>query len=90
MSGIYLDPTCVTALITNIAVYPIGTVVKLSTGDTGIVVDTNREYPTRPIVRVVFNSQGQKIANEHEVDLSKLKTIMVVKALSEEEIDRLG
>ncbi len=89
MSGIYLDPHCVTALITNIAVYPIGTVVKLNTGDTGIVIDTNREYPTRPIVKVVFNSRGQRIANQHEVDLSKLKTIMITKPLSEEEIDSL-
>jgi HD-GYP domain-containing protein (c-di-GMP phosphodiesterase class II) len=88
MSGIYLDPTCVNALIANIAVYPIGTVVELNTGDTGIVVDTNREYPTRPIVKVVFNSWGQRLAPEHEVDLSKLKTIMIVRSLSDEEIDR--
>lgn len=90
MSGIYLDPACVTALIGNIAVYPIGTVVELNTGDIGIVVDTNREYPTRPIVRVLFNSWGQRIADEHEVDLSKLSTIIVVKTLNEDEIDRLS
>lgn len=88
MSGIYLDPACVTALVANIAVYPIGTIVELNTGDTGIVVDTNREHPTRPIVKVVFNSRGQRITHEHEVDLSKLKTIMIVKTLNEDEIDR--
>jgi HD-GYP domain-containing protein (c-di-GMP phosphodiesterase class II) len=87
MSGIYLDPTCVTALVANIAVYPIGSVVELNTGDTGIVVDTNREHPTRPIVKIVFNSRGQRIAHEHEVDLSKLDTIMIVKTLNEDEID---
>jgi len=90
MSGIHLDPICVNALVTNIAVYPIGTIVKLNTGDTGIVVDTNRQHPTRPIVKVILNSRGQRVTNKHEVDLSKTKTIMVVKALSEEEIDRLG
>lgn len=88
MSGIYLDPACVTALIANIAVYPIGTVVELNTGDTGIVVDTNREHPTRPIIKIIFNSRGQR--TEHEVDLSKLSTIMVVKTLNEDEIDKLG
>lgn len=88
MSGIYLDPTCVTALIANIAVYPIGTVVKLNTGDIGIVIDTNREHPTRPIVRIVFNSRGQRMPHEHEVDLSKLNTVMIVKTLNEDEIDR--
>lgn len=87
MSGIYLDPACVTALVANIAVYPIGTVVELNTGDTGIVIDTNREHPTRPIVKVVFNFRGQRIAHEHEVDLSKLKTVMIVKTLTEDEID---
>ena len=88
MSGIYLDPSCVNALIANIAVYPIGTVIELSTGDTGIVVDTNREHPTRPIVKIIINSWGQRV--EHEVDLSKLNTIMVVKTLNEDEIDRLS
>jgi len=88
MSGIYLDPSCVNALIANIAVYPIGTVIELSTGDTGIVVDTNREHPTRPIVKIIINSWGKRV--EHEVDLSKLNTIMVVKTLNEDEIDRLS
>ncbi|MDD2373252.1 MAG: HD-GYP domain-containing protein [Syntrophomonadaceae bacterium] len=87
MSGIYLDPTCVTALIANIAVYPIGTVVELNTGDTGIVVDANRDFPTRPVVKIVFNCRRQRYTREHEIDLSKLETIMIVKSLSEEEID---
>lgn len=89
MSGIYLDPECVTALIANIAVYPIGTLVMLNTGDIGIVIDVNREYPTRPIIRVVLDSRGRKLLNPHEIDLSKFSTIMIVRPLNEPEIENM-
>lgn len=89
MAGIYLDPTCVTALIANIAVYPIGTVVQLSTGDIGVVVDVNREYPTRPVVRIVFDARKKRIVNIHEVDLSKLSTVVITRSLGEAEIEGL-
>ncbi len=89
MSGIYLDPVCVTALISNVAIYPIGTVVELSTGDIGIVVDVNREYPARPIVRIVFNARKKRLAHVHEVDLSKLSTILITRSLGQAEIESL-
>lgn len=89
MSGIYLDPACVSALIANIAVYPIGSVVELSTGDFGVVVDVNREYPSRPVVRIVFNSRKKRLATVHEVDLSKLSTVLIVRSLNEAEIENL-
>lgn len=89
MSGIYLDPACVAALITNIAVYPIGTVVKLSTGNIGVVVDVNRQHPTRPVIRIAFDPQGYRLNNVYEVDLSKLSTVAITSTLSEQEIEQL-
>ena len=90
MAGIYLDNNCVTSLIANISVYPIGTVVRLNTGNIGIVVDVNRQQPTRPIIRIVFDPQGHRLTNSYEIDLSKIPTIMITNYLSEEEIERLS
>jgi HD-GYP domain-containing protein (c-di-GMP phosphodiesterase class II) len=89
MSGIYLDPTCVNALLANVAVYPVGTIVELSTGDIGMVVDVNRVSPARPVVRIVFNSRRKRLSTIREIDLSKLTTVLIVKTLSDHEIQEL-
>ncbi|MEN6326652.1 MAG: HD-GYP domain-containing protein [Syntrophomonas sp.] len=85
MSGIYLDSNCVNALLTNISSYPIGSIIELNTGEIGIVVDVNKEMPTRPVVRLIYNGLGKTFSQIHEVDLSKLSTICIVKTLSEKE-----
>lgn len=89
MSGIYLDGRCVTALIANIAIYPVGSLIELNTGEIGIVVDNNKEAPTRPVVRILFDSHYHRSLREHEVDLSKLSTVIIAKALSDEDIAKL-
>ncbi len=89
MAGTYLDPRCITALIANVAVYPIGSIVELNSGVIGIVVDVNKEMPTRPVVRVVYNRNRERLNNSHEVDLSKMSTIIITKALNDKDIDDL-
>lgn len=89
MSGIYLDPNCVSALIANIAIYPVGSLIELNTGEIGIVVDNNKESPTRPVVRIIIDNNKHKIVRQHEIDLSKLSTIIITKALTDEDIVNL-
>lgn len=89
MSGIYLDADCVSALISNIAIYPIGSLIELNTGEIGIVVDTNKESPTRPIIRIIIDNNRHRIVRQHEIDLSKLSTIIITKALTDEDIINL-
>ena len=89
MSNTYFQPRAVAALVSNIAVFPIGSVVMLSTGQTGIVVDVNSNYPTRPVVKVVYDQYGNKMPKSHEVDLTRLNTVFIAKVLSEEEICRI-
>lgn len=90
MSGIYLDPDCVTALITNIAIYPVGCLVEISTGYIGIVTDVHTAMPTRPVIKIIIDNNGRRLARSHEVDLSELSTIMVIRALTNDDIDRLN
>ncbi|CFX86134.1 HD domain [Syntrophomonas zehnderi OL-4] len=89
MSGIQLDPRCLTALIANIAVYPIGSLVELNNGSIGIVVDVNKEAPTRPVVKIIFDPISRRIYHSHEIDLSKLSTIIIIRSLSEEDFAEL-
>ena len=89
MSNIYFDPRVVTAMISNIAVYPAGTIIKLNTGDIGIVTHINNTAPHRPVVRIVVDNNMRRVRNPHEVDLSKMTTIIPVRTISERELSKL-
>lgn len=58
----------------HIALYPTGTLVLLSTGQKGIVVDQNSNYPLCPIVRVL---EGEK-EKTMEYDLLFKKDIFII------------
>jgi len=85
-SGSYLDPACINALISNVAIYPVGSVVELNSGVVGIVVDVNKEMPTRPIVRVVYNLRSESLMPSHEIDLSKMSTVIITQTLSDKQV----
>lgn len=86
MSGVHFDPRCVDAMISHIAMYPSGTVVKLNTGEIGIVTQVNDDLPARPKVRITFDRFGKKLANPHEIDLANMTTINVSQVLTEKEL----
>ncbi|HOV42638.1 MAG TPA: HD-GYP domain-containing protein [Syntrophothermus lipocalidus] len=89
MSGLYFEPRILAALVSNVAVYPIGSVVMLNTGEIGVVVDVNRNAPTRPVVRVVLDRRLLRLKNPHEVDLSNLSTVYIARVLTEQDIIHL-
>ncbi len=41
------------ALVEQLSIYPLGTTVRLNTGETGVVSQLNRQYPLRPILRLM-------------------------------------
>jgi len=86
MSGIHFEPRILAALVSNVAVYPIGSVVMFNTGEIGVVMDVNRNNPTRPVVRVVFDRRLSRLKIPHEVDLSNLTTVYISRVLTEQEI----
>jgi HD-GYP domain-containing protein (c-di-GMP phosphodiesterase class II) len=59
---------CFTKLIPP---FLIGTGVILNNGEKGIVVKLNENLPTRPVIRIVFNTDGSKKLNFNVVNLAK-------------------
>ncbi len=86
MAGSYLDFDCVMALKSNVAIYPVGSFVQLTTGDICIVVDANKNNPTRPKLKIVLDKDKKRITNPREIDLSRLKTVMITRPIQEEEV----
>lgn len=60
-SGTRFDTELVAMFIQQIAVYPNGSTVRLSTGALGIVEKQNNHVPLRPIIRVITDPKGNII-----------------------------
>jgi len=59
--------------INVIGIYPIGTLVKLTSGEVGIVISVNSESLLRPMIGVVFDAERVKRENLYEyIDLSNV------------------
>lgn len=61
----------------TIALYPIGLSVSLNTGEEGIVIDYNRGVPSRPIIRILKDEQGNHLDSPFEIDLSKRLNLVI-------------
>lgn len=51
------DPEIVKALTKKVAPYPVGTCVKLSTGDIGIVIKNSEETSLRPVIKLIRDNK---------------------------------
>jgi len=83
------DPGIISVFLNNVVIYPLGSVVRLNTGDIGVVVDMNKSCQTRPIVRLICTKDGDRVASIFEIDLSKSREAYIVQVLKEEEVELL-
>lgn len=72
------DQKYVLALRDTIALYPLGLSVTLNTGEAGVVVDANQGLPSRPIIRILADENGNQLDEPYEYDLSKRLHLMIV------------
>lgn len=80
--GIYFDQEIVKIFTNNIAVYPLGSIVKLTTGEIGIVVNVRQNLGPRPIIKVYYNHMNKPITSLKTIDLAKEKTIFIDEVLT--------
>ncbi|MDF2609154.1 MAG: hypothetical protein K0R92_628 [Lachnospiraceae bacterium] len=70
-SGARFDEEVVDCFIDSVAAFPNGVGVITSEGETGIVLRQNYKNPTRPVVRMITDKNGNKYPYWKERDLSK-------------------
>lgn len=74
-AGTKLDHDLVLHFLKTVSVYPTGTSVRLSTKETGVVVNQHRGLPGRPVVRVVKQEDEELVVKE--IDLAKNPTVFI-------------
>lgn len=67
----HLDSTLVQRFIQVVGIYPVGSVVELNTGETGIVKQVNHQTPLAPVVLLVKSAGNTLLSHPHEQNLSQ-------------------
>ena len=78
------------ALVGSIGLFPIGSYVRLSSGEIGRVVDVKKENPMRPEVDVLLDSERCPPVAPRTLDLLAIPHIYVSRALTASDLRELG
>jgi hypothetical protein len=68
-------------LLQQVSVFPLGTSVRLNTGEVGVVKVANNRFPLRPVVEISQAFDGAKPADSKLMDLSKNTLVHIVEVL---------
>ncbi len=79
-------PHIVKVFLDEITLYPTGSYVRLNNKVLGIVVQTNHNNPFKPIIRIITDGQGNRIADEHLINLADENILNIVAAVTADEI----
>lgn len=79
--GILFDSNIVNAMCNNLAVYPLGSMVRLSTDEVGVVVNVRKNLGPRPIVYIYYNHLNKPYKVPKTIDLGKELTVFIKEIL---------
>ncbi len=69
-SGKTFHPEFLKTFTDMIGIYPVGTLVRLSTNDIGVVTKVSDENPAKPVIKVIVDAAGDKVIPPRVLDLS--------------------
>jgi putative nucleotidyltransferase with HDIG domain len=67
--GKQFDQHLVRRFVQLIGIYPVGNMVRLSTGEVAVVLKVNATDPQRPQVRVLYDSEGKRLPLTYDLNL---------------------
>lgn len=73
----------VKALLSEVSVFPPGTLVRLNTGEVGRVVAVNRSHPLRPRLEIIADGKGQRLSAPKTTDLAEAPFLYVTGPVAE-------
>jgi response regulator RpfG family c-di-GMP phosphodiesterase len=72
------------SLIQQFSVFPLGTRVRLNSGEAAEVVELNQKYPLRPIVKVYLDSGQVALSQPRMLDLSKTSLVHITEVVHDD------
>jgi putative nucleotidyltransferase with HDIG domain len=71
MKGTAFFPEYLETFIKILGIYPVGTLVRLDSGEIGLVNGVSQDFPDRPKLKVIFDSLGSNLGDNYfEIDLA--------------------
>ena len=86
MRGKTYDERILRALVLNLSIFPIGTYVLLSNGSKGMVIETDKENPRAPVVRLLKGSNGD-ILQEYPAVRTNNPDYKILRPLAKQEVE---
>lgn len=81
-SGSLFDPAILKTLINLIGIYPVASYVELNTAEIAKVVTSNSNFPLRPVVNIIFDSNRKRLIQPRLVNLAKQFNLYIKNQLS--------
>jgi HD-GYP domain-containing protein (c-di-GMP phosphodiesterase class II) len=82
-AGVLFDFFVVKAFVDSVAAYPTGSIVITNENENGIVLRQNPQCPTRPVIRIIKDKEGNMPSEWIEKDLTKELTLFIIDTISE-------
>ncbi|WP_028612078.1 HD-GYP domain-containing protein [Paenibacillus harenae] len=74
----YFNADLVKIFLKHITAFPLSSVLKLSSGQTGIVTAYSSSIAHRPVVQIIREANGTNVPSPYELDLADIRNITVV------------
>ncbi|MEW5768296.1 MAG: HD-GYP domain-containing protein [bacterium] len=77
-------------LLRSLSIYPMGSLIKLNTGEIGRVIRANRNAVIRPVIRLLLDYEGEPFTDLIDIDLTQQPHRYIVEAVNEEALRAKG
>jgi HD-GYP domain-containing protein (c-di-GMP phosphodiesterase class II) len=71
------DPKLIKVLIDRVGVFPVGVYVRLNTKEVGMVVENNMKLPFRPVVNILYDTEGRHLKEPKQLNLADNSVVFI-------------
>jgi HD-GYP domain-containing protein (c-di-GMP phosphodiesterase class II) len=79
------DPVLLQVFLSQMSVYPIGSIVQFNDGKIGVVIGSVSKKPLRPIVKLIFDERQNRLEDIRVINLLDDSSLFISKVLDEGE-----